>query len=311
MKKKVIILQHGGGELANQLWNFVSIYAYCLEKKFNCQNYSFFEYGDYFDIPLENNIINFIFFKPFKNHHKRRNNFKNKFWRFIYKIYEKTTAVFLKKRIISSVNSKREIFYLPPTKEIKKLSNLEKDEKPIYFIGWLFRNPEGLKRFRKEIIKYFRPKNKYIIQPEAEVKKLRKKYKNVIGVHIRQGDYKTFKGGKYFIPQNRVIKILKEYLSKNKKKSKETIFMITSDGKIDEKIFSNINFKINHKSPIEDLYLLSLCDTVIGSDSSFGNFAAFYGNKPHIIMKNNYMDWGYYEKKEKYFYNKYCTMVNF
>ena len=46
--KKIVILKHGGGELANQLWNYLSIYAFGLEAKVLVKNPSFFEYHSFF-----------------------------------------------------------------------------------------------------------------------------------------------------------------------------------------------------------------------------------------------------------------------
>ncbi len=308
-KKKVIILQHGGGELANQLWTFASIYTYCLEKGFDCQNYSFFEYGQYFNIPLSNKIINFLFYKPFQNHHTRRNNPKNKFWRLTYKIYTKIFISIYKNRVVSSVNTKNQKIYLSPTQENDFLTKLEKNNQPIYFTGWLFRNPEGLKKYRKEIVDYFKPKEKYTQPAETKIKELKSKYKNIIGVHLRQGDYKEFKGGQYFISQERVSEILNEYLKETGKSPQETMFVFASDEPIEKDIFSKLNIEINKGNPIEDLYLLSLCDTIIGSNSSFGNFAAFYGNKPHIVFQKEKMNWEYYKNRTAYFENKYFTMA--
>lgn len=307
--KKIIILQNGGGELANQLWNFTSIYTYCLEKSFDCQNYSFFEYKQYFNIPLNNKIIDFIFSKPFQNHHARRNNPKNRFWRFVYKIYTKIFILIHKNRVISSVNTNNKKINLPPTQENHLLNKLEKDNKPIYFTGWLFRNPNGLKKYKKEILKYFKPKEKYTYPAETKIKELKKKYKNIIGIHLRQDDYKEFKGGQYFISQQRVREILNEYLQETNKNHQETFFIFTSDGPIEKNLFFDLNIEINKGNPIEDLYLLSLCDTIIGSNSSFGNFAAFYGNKPHIILQKEKIDWNYYKNKNEYFENKYFTMI--
>ncbi|MFC1802293.1 alpha-1,2-fucosyltransferase [Patescibacteria group bacterium] len=308
-KKKVIILQHGGGELANQLWNFVSIYVYCLEKDFDCQNYSFFEHGRHFNIPTGNKLIDFIFFKKFKNHHARRNNIKNRFWRFAYKVYVKTISIFIKKRSVSSINQTNKKTYLPPTGENSNLDKLEKDSKPIYFLGWLFRNPKGLDKYREEIIDYFKPIQKYTKPADKKIEEFKSKYKNVIGVHIRQNDYKDFKGGVYFIKQQKVVGILEEYLLNFKKNRSETIFIIKTDGNIEKSLFENLNIDIYNSSPIEDLYTLSLCDVIIGSNSSFGNFASFYGNIPHLIFQNDGIDWIYYKNKDTYFENKYFTMT--
>jgi hypothetical protein len=310
--KKAIILQHGGGELTNQLWNFISIYAYSLEKGYECQNYSFFEYNNCFRIPVKNKLINFIFFNPFRNRVERRSGYLTKILRNIYKIYVVFVRIFYRSRIISSRNTKNEISYLFPTPVKNEVfSDLEKDKGVIYFDGWLFRNPVGITKYRKEIVNYFKPNPKIEKSVREFIKSLRKRYNYIVGLHIRQGDYKTFKGGKYFIEQERVRQIIDEYMSFFKKDSLETCFVITSDGKIEEKYFKGLNYVISDKNAVEDLFILSATDIIIGSDSSFGDFAAYYSDIPHIIFKKEKIDWDYYTGKDKYFQNKYCAMVQY
>lgn len=307
-QKEIIILQHGGGELANQLWNFASIYAYCQEKGFDCQNYSFFEYAQYFNIPLRNKVVDFFFFRPFSNSRGRRSALKTRFWRFIYKFYVEIIIFFHKRQVVSSINTRNEKYYLPPTQETPLLSSIENNSGVLYFTGWLFRNPKGLKKYQEQITEYLKPKLKYTESVEARINAARKTYKHVIGVHIRQTDYRTHKGGMYFIPPERVRVVLEEYLTHFHKDLKETLFIIASDEHVDEKTFRGLNTTTSGGNVIEDLYTLSLCDAIIGSNSSFGNFAAYYGNKPHIVLQKESMDWGYYEDKKSYFENKYSVM---
>lgn len=307
--KKIIILQHGGGELANQLWNFASIYAYCKERGYECRNYSFFEYGRYFNIPVKNKIIELLFFLPFQNHQGRRHSPRTRFFRFIYKIYVKTVSFFCKKRVVSSISLEGKKYFLPPTERTAQIEHLEKTDGAMYFTGWLFRNPEGLLKYKKEIANYFKPKEKYAIPAEKKIAEAKKTHRNVIGVHIRQSDYRTHKSGEYFIPQERVRIILDEYLKNSGKRPEETLFIITSDEPIEEKLFEGLNIQVNRGTVIEDFYLLSLCAAIIGSNSSFGNLAAYLGDKPHIVFQKGDLDWDYYRGKTAFFQNKYCTVV--
>lgn len=307
-QKEIIILQHGGGELANQLWNFASIYAYCMEKGFDCQNYSFFEYAQYFNIPIQSKVVNFFFFKPFSDSHGRRTTPKTRFWRFIYKIYVGIIIFFHKKQVISSVNTRSEKYFLPPTQEVSLLSSQENSTDVLYFTGWLFRNPKGLEKYRKQITDYLKPRLKYTKNIDARIDAARRNYKHIVGAHIRQTDYRTHKSGTYFVPPERVRVILEEYLVNFHKDPKETLFIIASDEHVDEKTFIGLNTTNSGGNAVEDLYILSLCDVIIGSNSSFGNFAAYYGNKPHIVLQKEPMDWDYYKGKESYFENKYSVM---
>jgi len=302
--KKIIILKHGGGELTNQLWNYISIYAYAQEIKVPIVNYSFFEYGWSFSIK-HSPILNLLLYKPFANYTKRRGGLKRRVWRNIYKLYVFLVHIFKKGSIVSSINLNNTVYYLPPS--IKDHPKNTKDT--LYFEGWLFRNPEGIKKYRKEILEYFKP------TPLVEKNIERFIYKNInkhlVGVHIRQGDYKTFKNGCFYMEQKRVREIMDEYLNFIKKSFSEVVFIITSDGPIDEKQFVGLQYDISHMGPVEDLFLLSKTKIILGSDSSFGNLASYFGDIPHIVFQKEEMDWNYYSDKNLYFQNKYCTMVHY
>ncbi|MBU3968901.1 alpha-1,2-fucosyltransferase [Patescibacteria group bacterium] len=302
--KKIIILKHGGGELTNQLWNYISIYAYAKEINAQIINPSFFEYGCNFNIKCSP-ILNLLLYKPFANYTKRRSGLKRQIWRNMYKLYVFLMRIFQKGSIVSSINSNNTVYYLPPS--IK--DHLDTTKNTLYFEGWLFRNPEGIKKYRKEILEYFKPIPK--IEKNVEHFLGKNINKHLVGVHIRQGDYKIFKDGRFYIEQKRVREIMDEYLNFIKKSHSEVVFIITSDGQIDEKQFMGLQYKISHMGPVEDLFLLSKTKTILGSDSSFGNLASYFGDIPHIVFNKEKMDWNYYSDKNKYFKNKYCTMVHY
>src|SRR3989338_7350113 len=146
--KKIIILKHSRGELANQLWNYAAIYAYGLEVRALVTNLSFFEYHSYFKFINKEGITTKFFSFWFKNSTGRRSSFRNRFWRKVYLAYAGIIKYLVLKNIISSENENNQITYLPPTSPLHPLENKEK----LYFIGWLFRNPVGLKKFRTELI---------------------------------------------------------------------------------------------------------------------------------------------------------------
>ena len=312
--KEVVIIQHNpstgiNGQLANQLWNFISIYAYSLEIGAKCLNYSFFEFSRHFCIPVGNIWIDNLIFKPF--------NFLIKFipersliplWRKIYKVW---TIIYLafdnKIQIISDSGP----YYLPPSEKVPlEFLSLDLSKKTkLYFSGWLFRNPIGIIKYRNQIVTHFRP-NKKIDKIICDyIKPIREKFKTVIGLHIRQGDYVQFKGGKYYVTPERARIIVDQFINNNNIDNRETALIITSNGPINEKIFDGLNVYISKHSGPEDLFILSACDIIVGSDSTFGNFASYYGNIPHIVMTNEDIDWKYYKNRTEYFQNKYCTLV--
>lgn len=309
--KKIVILRTTGNELANQLWNYASVFAYTLEKKLVIENYSFFEYGNYFTIPAPNIFLKLFFFLPFTDYTKRKQSFKRRLWRKVYECYAKIIISRNKESILISDNSENKPYYLPPTSEDERLSELKKSADTIYFDGWLFRNPAGIKKYRNEIVDYFKPRKDIANAVSEQSQKLRSKFKHIVGIHIRQGDYITWRGGAYFIPQTRVRAILDEYLKMVDFANTETCFVITSDGPVDATIFDGLNILVSSGNAIYDLFLLSTTDTIIGSNSTFGAFASYYGDVPLIVMQKEQIDWSYYSDKKRYFENKFCTMVHY
>lgn len=307
--KKIVILKHSEGELANQLWNYISIYAYGLESGVRVKNPSFFEYHPYFHFIESESILTKLFSLWFRSSIKRRTSFRNRVWRFVHKVYAKIMTTFHEKAIVSTENKTSQKIYLPPTKSI-----VVPDTKTLYFIGWLFRNPDGLEKYRQKLIHDFRPQENIHDKIDDIVRLLKKQNPGVekmIGIHIRQGDYAQFKNGAYVISQERAREIVDEYIQKSNIDISKTLFIITSDGEIKPEIFSGLTVYISKENAVTDLFLLAQTQTIIGSDSSYGAFASWYGNTPHIIMTQAPIDWDYYTGKTHFFENKYCTLANY
>ena len=123
--------------------------------------------------------------------------------------------------------------------------------------------------------------------------------------------YKNFKGGKFLLDQKRVAQILREYVHIKSFNVEQTVFLITSDGAVDPTTFSDLCIYISKENFITDLFVLSQTDAIIGSNSSFGAFASWYGDIPHIVMSNEEIDWNYYQDRQAFFANKYLTLAHF
>jgi len=216
----------------------------------------------------------------------------------------------LKKQIISTrVPGGEKKIYLSSNRVKAWLKNEQNDS--IYFDGWLFRNPLGIKTHHHEIKTFFEPRADIKKRAESIMSDLRKKYTHIIGIHIRQGDYKKFKRGAYFITQERYVEVMRQFMEYYGYDYDDTIFYIASDGNIRADLFSDMNIYISREIAPVDLLCLSQTDMIIGSDSSFGDFASYYGNIVHIIVQSTEIDWSYYEDKTGFFENKYCTMVQY
>ena len=322
-KKKIIIIESApGARMTNQLWNFASVYAYCMEKGFICKNNSFFEYkrqpdgqysrldyNDFFDLP-NRGWLNKIFIKI----QLGQNNFCKKLRP--YDRYVNLIKSFFPKQIIYSDIDKTSPFYLPPSEnqnssQQKMLNSIETSKaKNTYFCDWLFRNPTGLKKYHTKIKKYFQPKKEIAVNVGSFIHPLRKKYRHIVGVHIRQTDYQTYRNGAFFFKQEKIKIFLEDYLQFFNRDKNETLFILCSDGPIDKLIFDGLNIQIGPGKSIEDLFVLSQTDIIIGSDSTFGAFAAYLGNIPFAVFAAPYIDWKKINLNSGFNYNNNCIAVH-
>jgi hypothetical protein len=310
--KKIIIIRSAGNELANQLWNYASVYAYALERGYLLENPAFFEYGEYFGMRATNPLMRLAFFLPFRDYTKRKFSLKRRLWRKAYTWYSNIIMRIHRDRTVSDASKDSAPYYLPPTKESSDtLHEIEASGENIYLDGWLFRNPAGLEKYRDKIREYLEPRPDIGKAVQSRVEQLRSEYNTLVGVHIRQGDYATWRGGAYLIPQTRVREIIDEYLISTGTNPAHTCFVITSDGRVDTTLFEGLHTWVSKENAIHDLFLLSATDCVIGSNSTFGAWAAYYGNIPFTVMQKDTMDWEYYRDKKVYFENKYSTMVHY
>lgn len=300
MKRRIIILDHNRGRLANLLWNSASIFAYCREKGYDFENYSFPPpYQKFFTFRVSHRLIKFFFFSSFKD------TLLSKKLR-LYHRYAQFIKLTHKKSILSSESSMGYFFYLPPShaedqSQTKKVLEVEASPATtLYFTGGLFRNPDGMRKYHSDIQKYFRPQEFIMKKVEDFFIPLRAQYSHIVGVHIRQGDYRTFYNGKYYFTPNEVQNILEDYIKKMGKNRAETLFIICSDGDIDPKEFGGLSVMKGLGGIVEDLFTLSMTDLVIGSQSTYGMFAAYYGNVPLVFFKRDKIEWNELRTSKEY-----------
>jgi len=276
MAKKVTILQHTGGELGNQLWNFASIYAYCLEKDLACNNNSFFEFYEFFPHLVTKNVfLKFLFFYPFVKYRGGRDKLFVKFFRLFYKIYLFFVHIFKKEKIITvNQTNDGDVFYLPPSEEPREISVMEKKDS-FYFDEGIFRNPKGIAKHRNKIIGHFLPNEDIQNEVAEKLSTMRDKFDFIVGVHIRQGNYRNLKRGKFFVDPGHMRTFIDEFISKFKVDIAHTCFYISSDSDIEAKFFTGLNYKMNNGNIAVDMFTLAGADIIIGSDSHFGSFASY------------------------------------
>ncbi|WP_455591266.1 alpha-1,2-fucosyltransferase [Bacteroides sp.] len=114
----------------------------------------------------------------------------------------------------------------------------------------------------------------------------------MVGVHIRRGDYATYRGGKYYfdleVYANYMLKLKEQIISNSAIGEKVQVrFLLCSNERISMKKFAGLDVVIGNGDFIVDLYSLSLCDYIIGVPSTFSQWASFYGKVPLGIITSS------------------------
>jgi hypothetical protein len=173
--------------------------------------------------------------------------------------------------------------------------------KIILVYDWCFRAPKLVEKHGDKIRAFFRPLEKLETASRAAVEPLRRNADIVVGVHIRQGDYRGWNGGRYFYPVERYAAWMRELAAQFS--GRKVSFFVCSDEPRHAGEFPGLTVGFGTGSPVSDLYALANCDYIMGTKSTFSQWAAFYGAKPllHLLnrnasvkiedFRNCYLDW--------------------
>jgi hypothetical protein len=158
------------------------------------------------------------------------------------------------------------------------------------FAGWGFRNWELLVKHQATVRTFFRPMMRYTQIAERFIASLRQQCDILIGVLIRQTDYRQWREGKYFFPTEIYACWMKDIQSWYP--AKRVGFVISSDEIQDLSLFSDLNIWLTTGTKpmnghyFESIVELSMCDLIVSPPSTFSIWAAFAGERPLLPLVN-------------------------
>jgi len=105
----------------------------------------------------------------------------------------------------------------------------------------------------------------------------------LVGVHIRHGDYRRFRQGKYFYTPETYVKFMNNVQTLFP--DKQVVFLICSNEPQDPKKLAGLKYVFGPGHRVEDLYALACCDYLIGPPSTYTMWASFYGQVPLYMIE--------------------------
>jgi len=158
------------------------------------------------------------------------------------------------------------------------------DARIVFVHGWRIRAPGSVRRHADLIREFFRPIAEYEEASRQAVERLRQKADVIVGVHIRLGDNWKWMGGQCYFPVSRYVIWMRELAEQFP--GRKVAFLVCSDEPRHEQEFPGLSVGFGPGSQMGDLYALAECDWIFGPLSTFSQWAAFYGNKKLLFLRD-------------------------
>jgi hypothetical protein len=170
----------------------------------------------------------------------------------------------------------------------KILSDVFEKNSAVFTGGWSFRVPRLIEKHHDELIKKYSLKPEFYENNDFYKKIMRmKQEKNIlIGIHIRRGDYKIWRGGKYYFEDDVYEKYMNDFSDKlSKKDTRNQIYIIFSNDNV--KFTDSENLFVSKEPWYIDHHIMSLCDYLIGPLSTFTLWANYIGKNTLYSIRDN------------------------
>lgn len=163
-----------------------------------------------------------------------------------------------------------------------------KKKKNTFLAGWGVRGWPLVQKHQDVIRNEAQPQEKYQRTAGEFINTLRDQFEIVVGVLIRQSDYRQWSGGKYFFETEKYVDWMvsfQEYLDIQK-----VVFVVASEEDQQEEKFNSLNVKFATGEAVGDGHFLesfvelSLCDYILTPPSTFSTVAAFLGKIPIVPL---------------------------
>jgi len=163
--------------------------------------------------------------------------------------------------------------------------------------GWGVRGWSLVEKYRDQIRDDLQPAQRYLDPAREYIRSLQSSHDLVVGVLIRQGDYRTWNDGRYFFTTQEYRELMEAF--QQKFAEKDICFVIASDESQDPELFEGSSYQFATGDPfgpghyLENFSELSLCDMVLTPPSTFSTFAAFLGDCQLVPLHEHVLEDGF------------------
>jgi hypothetical protein len=276
----MVILMNKPGQLANRLFLFAHFIASAKDHHYKVIAISLDEYAVYFK-NFSGSVCPHFPFTFVRKYSKAKSSRRSFYYRVLNKLGRmsldgKSRFGMLRAGFIATHD---DIFDLSRPEIVRQL------RKPFCFIrNYFYHDVKRLRKYRNEIAQLFMLSREYAEKVALFAAGMRDGVDIVIGVHIRRGDYKTWRGGQYYFEDDVYTRFIAQ--AKNLFRGKRIRFLICSNDPVDVSVGGDADCIVGPGSEIEDLYALAECDYLIGPPSSYSRWASFLSYSPLFAIED-------------------------
>jgi hypothetical protein len=133
---------------------------------------------------------------------------------------------------------------------------------------------------------YFVPLQSYREAADTWLTEMRSRADVIVGVAVRQGDFRTWAGGSWFVAPDQFQRILRAF--QEQLPGRRCLFALSSDEPITAEEFPGLDAVAIPSDSMVQLCTLMKCDYIIGTaQSTFIQWASFLGNVPWYPVAQN------------------------
>lgn len=162
--------------------------------------------------------------------------------------------------------------------------------------GWGVRCWSLVERHERKVRERIKPKHQLLHRARKHVRSLRDQFDTLVGVHIRQGDYREWYDGRFWFDSTFYGSVMDQYL--DRVDGDDVGFLITSDEEqpagLTEGRPAYLASEIGSRgSFVDEFIMLTLCDLILAPPSTFSAVAAFVGNVPLVPIHRGILTGGW------------------
>ncbi len=159
-----------------------------------------------------------------------------------------------------------------------------KGKEILWLDGFHFHADHLVDKHRRAIQSFFQPIDSVRMRVDTAFQSLRAQYQAIVGVHIRQSDFKSWNDGKCFFEVSDYADAMRSL--HGQLLDRKPLFLVFSDEGLDDALFKPLPVLFSNGEAIEDMYSLSQCDYILGApNSTFSGWASFFGDTPILNLK--------------------------